>query len=460
MNMVGTTPFGRQTVTLAYINSQAAMAAKVAGMAGDTAIDKWRLFRALAVCRSRFGLSDRALMLLNALLSFHPEAELAAGQGLVVFPSNAQLSTRAHGMAEQTIRRHLAALVEAGLILRKDSANGKRFARRNGAGAIGEAYGFSLAPLLARAAEIEAAAAEIEADRLMLRALKERLTICRRDIARLIGAGLEEGASGDWDDFAMRYRAIVADIPRHLDQKLAERILDSLEALRTEILNSLDPFDNSEKPSGNACQNERLIQNSNTDSFHELEPCLEIKQAATSNQKPADREKERGGEDGESRPTGILEPRLTAVNNLPVTRSAAGARAMPRGRATKRGDDASGAAFHGPFPLSMVLRACPQVADYGPGGAISSWRDMMNAAVVIRSMLGVSPTAYEEACAVLGPENAATAMACILERAGHINSAGGYLRDLTRKAERGEFSLHPMVMALMRANAGSGRNHA
>ena len=49
--------------------------------------------------------------------------------------------------------------------------------------------------------------------------------------------------------------------------------------------------------------------------------------------------------------------------------------------------------------------------------------------------------------------NAATIIACILERAGHINSAGGYLRDLTRRAERGEFALGPMVMALVRANA-------
>jgi len=67
-------------------------------------------------------------------------------------------------------------------------------------------------------------------------------------------------------------------------------------------------------------------------------------------------------------------------------------------------------------------------------------------------MLGVSPSAYEEAAAVLGPENAATVIACILERGGHINSAGGYLRDLTRKAGRGEFAIGPMLMALLRAN--------
>ena len=84
----------------------------------------------------------------------------------------------------------------------------------------------------------------------------------------------------------------------------------------------------------------------------------------------------------------------------------------------------------------------------------------MTAAVVVRSMLSVSPSAYQEACEVLGPENAATAIACILERAEHIKSAGGYLRDLTRKAARGEFGLGPMLMAAMRANAGVEKRSA
>lgn len=74
------------------------------------------------------------------------------------------------------------------------------------------------------------------------------------------------------------------------------------------------------------------------------------------------------------------------------------------------------------------------------------------AAVVVRSMLGISPSAYQEACEIMGPENAAVAVAGILERVNMINSPGGYLRDLTRRTERGEFSLGPMIMALLKAN--------
>ena len=44
---------------------------------------------------------------------------------------------------------------------------------------------------------------------------------------------------------------------------------------------------------------------------------------------------------------------------------------------------------------------------------------------------------------------AAIVVAAILQRGAAIASAGGYLRELTRKAEAGEFTLGPMLMALI-----------
>jgi replication initiation protein RepC len=148
------------------------------------------------------------------------------------------------------------------------------------------------------------------------------------------------------------------------------------------------------------------------------------------------------------------------IEQLTPSAAAGHANAGPDERRRAKGgqEDAAAGQRLRPFPLGMVLQACPEVAMYGPGGEIRHWRDLMQAAVVVRSMLGVSPSAYQEACEVLGPENAATVMACILERAGHINSAGGYLRNLTERARRGEFSLGPMLMA--RAKAGGPARRA
>ncbi len=424
-----TTPFGRRPMTYAMLTDQLA----AQRIDENASVDKWKLYRWLCEARTRIGVSDRALSLLNALLSFYPKSELLGSDSLIVFPSNAQLSLRAHGMAEATIRRHIAALVDAGLLIRRDSANGKRFARRDSEGDIGQAFGFSLAPLLQRAEELEAMAAEVVAERLHFQSLRERLTICRRDIVKLLDAsGDEADVAEDEEIERMRslYRDVMAGLPRKPDVSELDAIILVLEALRENLANYLAHRHKTENYSGNPAHSERHIQNSNTQSKYELEPRFETKQG---------------------------ENRDVANQEMPD---------MMKGQTTHRAPVSYQAgpvlesAGLKPFPLAMVLSACPEMLNYGPGGTIGSWRDFLSAAVVVRSMLGVSPSAFEEACAVMGPENAATAIACILERAGHINSAGGYLRDLTRRAERGEFSLGPMLMAQLRANGEVGVRRA
>jgi replication initiation protein RepC len=87
-----------------------------------------------------------------------------------------------------------------------------------------------------------------------------------------------------------------------------------------------------------------------------------------------------------------------------------------------------------------IERACPDIVDSAKRG-ISNWRDFLATAAVVRSMLGISPSAWEEAQTVLGETQAAVVVACILLRGTTIRSAGGYLRGLTRKAEVGSFPL-------------------
>ncbi len=96
----------------------------------------------------------------------------------------------------------------------------------------------------------------------------------------------------------------------------------------------------------------------------------------------------------------------------------------------------------------MVLEACPDIVDYAKGG-IANWRDFLGVAAVVRSMLGISPSAWEAAQIAMGELPAAIVVAAILQRGAAIASAGGYLRELTRKAEVGEFTLGPMLMALI-----------
>ncbi|MFC0804652.1 plasmid replication protein RepC [Ensifer sp. P24N7] len=395
-----TTPFGRRPITLALVRQQIAATEIKAGRSAD----KWKVFRHASEARKELGLQDRSLAVLNALLTFYPDNELRQDGQLIVFPSNAQLTLRAHGIAGATLRRHLALLVEAGLIVRKDSANGKRYARRDRSGEVESAFGFDLSPLLNRAEELAQIAQQVAADRAALRRAKEDLTICRRNARKLITAAIAEGADGDWDKIESVYVELVRRIPRSPSLSDLDDLLHDLKLLQEEILNTLDLQRKEEFDSTNDAHNERHIQNSHTESIYELEPSSRNEQDATRSQ-------------------------LSQVTSEPKKR----------------------------FPLGVVLKACPQIADYGPGGTVAGWRDLMSAAVVVRSMLRVSPSAYEDACDVMGAENAAVTIACILERAEHINSAGGYLRDLTSKTRRGDFSLGPVLMALLRAHGQSSR---
>ncbi|MCM3165178.1 plasmid replication protein RepC, partial [Metabacillus litoralis] len=112
-----------------------------------------------------------------------PDDYMNEKTGLVVFPSNRQLSLRAHGMPESTLRRHLASLVEAGIIARKDSPTRKRYAHKDKDGGIELAFGFSFAPLLNRASEIATVADQILSDQKALKRLRDEVSVIRRDIA-------------------------------------------------------------------------------------------------------------------------------------------------------------------------------------------------------------------------------------------------------------------------------------
>ncbi|QXX76652.1 plasmid replication protein RepC [Methylovirgula sp. HY1] len=395
---ISTTPFGRRPLTLANVASQAAAKAR----SPEVAVHKWNVFRAICTAKDRIGVSERALAVLDALLSFHPETALT-GDDLIVFPSNHQLSLRAHGMAPATLRRHLAALVDCGLIIRRDSPNGKRYARKGRDGAVELAFGFDLAPLVTRAAEFEAWADDVRSEERALKLVRERITICRRDIAKMIATGIEEGVEtrrdgqgpADWAAVHMLYREIVGRIPRTAPRQQLEPIAEELSMLADEVLSLLENHQKISNLSGNESQTERHKQNSTPNPLTELEPDFPTKPA-------------------------------TNIEPLPQQRNL----------------------HEKSYPLGMVLDACPDLLDYAKGG-ISNWRDFLATVTVVRPMLGISPSAWEEAQAAMGEVQAAIVIAAILQRSSAINSAGGYLRSLTRKADADEFSLGPMLMALL-----------
>ncbi len=192
-------------------------------------------FRNLTEAKARLGIGDRALAVLSALLSFHPETALTPGADLVVFPSNRELSVRAHGPSPTTLRRALTQLVEAGLVIRRDSPNGKRYARRGEGGRIEQAFGFDLAPLVARAAEFEALAGEVRAAAKARALLREEISLLRRDITKIVAFARAEGLAGAWDAVEAHLAGEGAMPPRSAGNAALAEIAGGLRDLRAEV---------------------------------------------------------------------------------------------------------------------------------------------------------------------------------------------------------------------------------
>lgn len=403
-----TAPFGVRGLTAAQVTAQAKTSRRSAGVVAE----KWRVLHDLTDIRRFLGLSAGTLSVLEALLTFHPENMLVpdpeADPEMVVFPSNRTLAARARGLSEAALRRHLSALVEAGLVIRRDSPNGKRYARRGEGGQITHAFGFDLTPLAVRAEEFAARADAVRAEAAAHRVAREKVSLLRRDCAKLLDAlialDVDAGGTGEPSAQALhaQYRALLAAYPRRPEPADVTALGDRLETLTLTVSNALIAQAESTKTSGYAATNGRHIQSSN--SYASVcEPASEDAQKETSEISSND-----------------------------------------------RNQSADAAAIRSTYPLSSVIEACPQVLDFAPSG-VRSWQDLIETTGRIRPMLGISPTAWSDAQEAMGQEAAAITLAAILERHDSIKNAGGYLRSLTERKRAGKYSLGPVLQALRRA---------
>ena len=247
MQRLSLTSFGRQPVEI----GQVARLVRLNASPALPAVPKWPLLDALRQARESFGIGSRDLAVLHALLSFVPGAELKDDAGLVVYASNAALAERAHGMADSTLRRHLATLVRAGLIARHDSPNGKRYACREG-GRVVEAYGLDLKPLLARAAEITSRAEAVEAEEAALKRMRRRLVLALRD-----AWAFSDLADGAWAPELLTQSRV-------LRRKMTRDGLEMALARVTDILATLRP---TAEVSGTDGQNERQLTETKKESL-------------------------------------------------------------------------------------------------------------------------------------------------------------------------------------------------
>ncbi|WP_347140530.1 plasmid replication protein RepC [Paracoccus sp. SSK6] len=349
-------------------------------------VSKWAILRDLVTGREAFGVSDRDLTVLQALISFYPGNDLDDPARLIVYPSNATICERLNGMACSTMRRHLARLVEAGLILRNDSPNGKRYMRRS---AFGEQrFGFDLSPLSQRAGEIRAAAQRARDTAAMIADLRGDISLMRRDVIGLLDLAETQGGALPRSG---QYRDLVAFAARTLRRRLGVAELSALRSEFAAVLQDIQagiPGCQTDDPSIKNDQNEQHHQRSDKEDSES--ECIEEK--------------------------GVCSPRSGQPESL---------------------------------TLAGLMSACSDIAQFSSHD-INDWPSLIHAAEQVRPLMGIEPSVWSRAKQEMGVASAAAALAAILQRFSQIRSPGAYLQALASRAEAGQFSIEGMIAALAR----------
>jgi replication initiation protein RepC len=153
---------------------------------------------------------------------------------LLVWPSNDYLMSRT-GLTERAIRRILRQLVDLKLIAPKDSPNGKRYAVKDLAGQVVDAFGFDLTPIYARRGDWAVMLMEQKQLREVQKRAFDEVTICRRATEEALSALAEHFPEVDRSELETRLKTLQARTPTRSRITLPADLLDAWQLLRTEV---------------------------------------------------------------------------------------------------------------------------------------------------------------------------------------------------------------------------------
>ena len=172
---------GSRPVCNACIASEA-IANRFEGLPCGTS--RWALVALVRQSAGHFGLSAREMTFIEDLVADTYDVDWTAGSEPVVFTPVYELAER-QGVSERQIRNIERALVEKNLLCWRDSGNHVRKGKRDKTGRIVYAYGVSLAPMAARAAEIREAAIQSQQEASERRQARHRIHALRRRVRQL-----------------------------------------------------------------------------------------------------------------------------------------------------------------------------------------------------------------------------------------------------------------------------------
>ena len=419
-------PSGLRRLSLAMLGTEKVAEGFTGKPEGQGAQKPGQVLAAFKAAAPYLGFGPRVVHAVDWLFTFTQPQDWTEGHHPIVWPS-ASLERDALCLGETQVKDLNRHLVELGLVVMKDSPNGKRYGKRDGKGRIVEAYGFDLAPLAARQAEFEAVAQKGRAERDRMRQLRRRATIARNGLTQIVETAGELGLmDADWLRLEEEGRSLARSLVKveRLDEmeigvvSLERRQREARERLENLMPKAQETVTEGVDSDPKGPENRPHQYTYKTPSYPEQDTVM-ASEACKS-------------------PEGSPVPQQAA----PDVRQAR--QEEGRGQAARTDN---GTVLR--IKTDELVQLAPRLKLYLRTSA-PAWPDIVDAADWLRHDLGVSRSLWGEACLAMGREQAAIALAIVSAKpAEHFTSSpGGYFRGMVAKAKAGELNLARTVWGL------------
>jgi replication initiation protein RepC len=340
-------------------------------------------------------------------------------------------------------------LVEHGLVVMKDSPNGKRYGIRNLKGQIIEAYGFDLSPLAERLIEFQGIAEEGRAIRLRVQGLRRRATIARNGLRQIIEAAQEQVLSAfeviTWQDAAASVSRGIAAIG---DADQMEFAVARLERLQHEA---------------RACFEKLLLERRSALNYPSEpvnnDPTRPLNQPHITTTKQPFYPKDTVFAHKRSSFGQATDPLdLVGASQYRNSGFEPGVEKFKQGKGRAAAERTDNGTIMKTTPDELVRlapRLIPYLARLSP-----DWPEIVDAADFLRYDLKISTPLWGDACQILGRNMAAIAVAIVSSKPeDHFRTTpAGYFHGMISRAKMGELRLDKTIWGMRGAsNPGTSR---
>ncbi len=404
---------GFRSLTQAHIDA-ADMSLRFEGL--DTETKKGNILATLKAAVIPMGIPARLRDALDLLFKYSQEQDWNPGQRPIVWPSNQTLIDEL-GLCLRQVQNVIRELRDRKLVHMVESPNGHRRGMRDQDGNIIFAYGFDLSPLAVRRQEFIDAIDEHNKMRTERQQLRRDITIVRKAIYQIAATAEDEGYTGfDWEE-AVEEAHKAGKVASKDDRVPALRsLLKSLEARRSGAEAAFIEYGQNVSKT---CEGEKNCTHTSTTD-------LQLNESSTVSTEPKSNTEQCTDFQKSSSEIDRLRPRRKKYDGIDRL-----SQKLEEYKITPR------------FIANVSPPIGEQLFTDDP-----TWSDIVESAYRLAHQLGISQSAWGNACQKMGREGAATSVAVIAARKEEIVNPGGYLRGMTWKAEQGELNLGPSIYKL------------